>query len=160
VQITRQVRQAFVSAALSFAASLPTLAMPPMMGGPERGGPMMSGSPMGMPGMPPFLHGLKLSEAQEDKVFDIQYGQIPLLREQEKSLHKAQEELHKLALSGQYDDAKAKVLTDRIAHAIVGIELLHAQADSRLFQVLTDEQRKELAEHMNEHEGGPDHPHR
>lgn len=93
--------------------------------------------------LPPFMHGLMLSEAQRDKIFDILHAQAPKLRQHHKALRKAREALRLLALSTRYDEAHARALAEDGAEAMAQIALLHAQADHELFALLTPEQRKQ-----------------
>ena len=122
------------------------------MRGPEamHGGPAMPGMrPFGAPGMggqPPFLHGLELSEAQQDKVFAILYAQEPYLRDQGKAAAKAHAALRELAHGAQYDDAKAASLAQAGAQAMANIMLQHVRTEQKLLAVLTPEQRKQLAD--------------
>ncbi|MBA5687822.1 Spy/CpxP family protein refolding chaperone [Rugamonas apoptosis] len=123
------------------------------MRGPEamRGGPAMPGMmvPFGAPGMagqPPFLRGLELSEAQQDKVFAILHAQEPYLRDQGKAAAKAHAGLRELAHGAQYDDAKAASLTQAGAQAMANIMLQHVRTEQKLLAVLTPEQRKQLAD--------------
>lgn len=108
-------------------------------GGPGGPGPM---------GPPPFLHGLNLTEAQQDKVFTILHGQAPYVREQDKALRKAHEALHALATSAQYDDAKAASLSQAAAQAMTNLELSRVRTDQKLLAVLTAEQRKQVEQRM------------
>ncbi len=90
----------------------------PMMGGSGQGpgGHMgmhgmhgMSGPGMqGMDHMPRFLHGLNLSDAQRDKIFELMHAQMPAMREKAKGLHKANMELRQLEMSPDYSEAKVK----------------------------------------------------
>ncbi|MBA5603880.1 Spy/CpxP family protein refolding chaperone [Duganella sp. FT3S] len=122
------------------------------MRGPEamRGGPAMPGMmPFGGPGMagePPFLRGLDLSEAQQDKVFAILHAQEPYLRDQGKAAAKAHAALRELAHGAQYDDAKAASLAQAGAQAMANIMLQHVRMEQKLLALLTPEQRKQLDE--------------
>lgn len=120
----------------------------PHPGGMEQHGPQGAefGPPPGGPGMmpPPFLHGIDLSEAQQDKIFTIMHGQAPYMREQGKALHKAHEALRNLAQSAQYDDAKASSLSQAAAQAMSNLELAHVRTDQKVLAVLTAEQRKQV----------------
>ena len=110
-----------------------------------RAGPAMPDRP-GMREMehtPPFLRGIDLSDAQHDKIFSIMHQQEPSLREQAKAARKAHDALHKLASSGQYEEAKARTLADSGARAMAEIALLHARADQQIHALLTPEQRKQ-----------------
>jgi protein CpxP len=114
------------------------------------GGPMFGeGGPM-----PPFLRGLHLSEAQQDKVFTIMHAQAPQAREQAKTLRKAHRAMHELATSAKYDDAKAKALSDALAKAISDMALLHARTAHQVYEVLTPEQREAFERHARHHAGG------
>ena len=123
----------------------------PMHHMPEHGGMGTHGGDF----TPHFLHGLELTDAQKDKVFELTYAQIPALREKHKELHKIHEELHKLALSNDYDDSKAHALTTRGAAVMASIGDMMAKTDNRIYQLLTPEQKQQLAKH----EAHRDHEH-
>jgi Spy/CpxP family protein refolding chaperone len=123
-------------------------------------GPMMGHDEMfGDDGeVPHALRHLQLSEAQQDKIFAIMHGQAPQARELRKAMHKAHSALHELVTTGPYDDAKAKALSDSLGKALSESALLHARTHHQILDVLTPEQRQELAHH-GEHDGehGPGH---
>jgi protein CpxP len=154
-----------VSLVLLSACSMPLLALAQQESAPN--GPLaraMPGPPPGFghghgpgpgaPGLPPFLHGIELSEAQQDKVFAATYAQAPLLREQEKIAFKAHAQLRELAGSSAYDDAKAGALANTAAQAMATISLLHARLEQQLLAVLTPEQRKQ-AQQRGDSRPGP-----
>ncbi|MYN15973.1 periplasmic heavy metal sensor [Rugamonas sp. FT107W] len=120
--------------------------------GPEHGpgGGFHGGMPPfagpGMGGRPPFVHGVELTEAQEDKVFAIVHAEQPYLREQGKAAAKAHEALRALAGADQYDDAKAAALAKEAATAMANIALQRVRTEQKLLAVLTPEQRKKQAE--------------
>jgi protein CpxP len=144
---------------------------PGMHGGP--GGPGMHGPfgppPFGHggPGGPgegglPFLHDVKLSEQQDDKVFALLHAQEPELREQHKIVEKAHEGLHALRLPGKYDDAKAVALTQAAAQAMARIELDQIRTEQQILAILTPEQRQKIeqhAQHMMDEREHSTHPH-
>lgn len=142
-----------VSLLLLSASSMPLLALAQQASAPD--GPparAMKGPPPGVlhgpggpgaPGLPPFLHGIELSEAQQDKIFAATYAQAPLLREQEKIAFKAHAQLRALAASSAYDDAKASSLASTAAQAMATISLQQARLEQQLLAVLTPEQRKQ-----------------
>ena len=159
-----------VSLLLLSACSMPLLALAQQEFAPD--GPLaraMPGPPSGFghgpghvpipgaPGLPPFLHGIELSEAQQDKVFAATYAQAPLLREQEKIAFKAHAQLRELAGSSAYDDAKAGALANTAAQAMAKISLLHARLEQQLLAVLTPEQRKQ-AQQRRDSRPGPRRP--
>lgn len=108
------------------------------------------------PGLPPFLHGIELNEAQQDKIFAATYAQAPLLREQEKIAFKAHAQLRELAASSAYDDAKAGALANTAAQAMAKISLLQVRLEQQLLAVLTPEQRQQ-AQQLHDDRQGPRH---
>ena len=113
----------------------------------------------------PFLRGLKLSEEQRDKIFAIHYAQMPEAREQRKAIEHARRDLHQMVASGQYDEARARSLTESLGRAVAREAQLRAQADAKIMQVLTPEQRKQVGEReaqrvaeLEPGEAGPEAP--
>jgi protein CpxP len=144
------------------ACSMPLLALAQQESAPDGPPPrVMEGPPPGpgfghgpgTPGLPPFLHGIELSEAQQDKVFAATYAQAPLLREQEKIAFKAHAQLRELAASSAYDDAKAGALASTAAQAMAAISLQQARLEQQLLAVLTPEQRKQAQERRDSRPG-------
>lgn len=97
-------------------------------------------------GMPPHLRGLKLSESQRDKVFELMHAQAPALRDKAKTVHRTEEALRTLAASPDYSEAKARAQADALAKAISEMTLARARTDRQIVEWLTPEQRKQLAE--------------
>jgi periplasmic protein CpxP/Spy len=125
----------------------------PPPGGPGQG--FFPGGPGGDWGHPPpFLAGLKLTEEQQDKVFEILYAAAPAIRTQSKALHKAREALMELNTSDQYDESKAKALADTAAKADSQLTLLRVRAEHEIYALLTPEQRKEITDRQHDHEKG------
>lgn len=142
-------------------AALPLLAQarpdadgtPDHCGEPPKHGPGMPDGAMlehGAP-LPPYLHSLELSETQSDGIFDILHAQAPQVRSKINAMRKAHEALSDLALSGRYDEAKARELANAIADDTAVLSLLHAQADARIYALLTPEQRKQVDEVKAKH---------
>lgn len=96
--------------------------------------------------MPPHLRALNLTEVQQDKVFEIMHAQAPVMRDKAKALRKAETDLRALTSSPDYSEAKARALADEAAKAMSEMTLARANADRQVFEVLTPEQRKQLAE--------------
>jgi periplasmic protein CpxP/Spy len=96
--------------------------------------------------MPPYLHALNLSEAQRDKVFDIMHAQAPAMRDKGKAARNAEEALRKLVLSPEYTEPKARELAESAAKATADMALARVKAERQVYDVLTAEQRKTLAE--------------
>ncbi len=117
-------------------------------GGPDfdRGpgpGPRSPGPRMGGPGLP-FLHGIELSEAQEDRLFAIMHAQAPQLREQEKAERKALEALDAMRESGRVDDAKAAAQAKALGQAIAAQELLRVRTAAQVMALLTPQQKEAI----------------
>lgn len=151
------MKQATVMMSLLLAGALgaPLAAQAQHGPGPGPGpGPRMEGPGEGLP---PFLRGVELSEAQQDKVFAATYAQAPLLREQQKIAFKAHEQLRELATSSHYDDATAAALAKGEAQAMATISLQHARLEQQLLAVLTPEQRKQVEARREEDAPGPRH---
>ncbi len=125
--------------------------------GPAHGG-MLHGGGMFDEGedIPPMLRNLQLSEAQQDKIFAIMHAQAPQAREFHKAIRKAHRGLHDLVSGASYDDAKAKAAADALGKAVAESTLLHARTHRQIFEVLTPEQRQQLARH-GEHGPGGEH---
>ncbi|MGH1510205.1 Spy/CpxP family protein refolding chaperone [Ralstonia solanacearum] len=129
---------AYAQSSAPEAAPRPPMAphgMPHAPGGPGFMGPHHGGL---------FLHGLKLNEAQRDKIFAIEYAQMPELREQRKAIEHARRDLREMVVSGQFDEARSRALTDTLGRAVARETQLRAQADAKILQVLTPEQRKQI----------------
>lgn len=95
--------------------------------------------------MPPFLHGLKLSERQQDQVFELMHAQVPAMRQQEKQLRQSLDALRQLALDEHFDEARAQALAQSAARSQTEMTLLKVQLDRKVQSLLTAEQRKQLA---------------
>lgn len=104
---------------------------------------------------PPFLMELNLTDDQQDKVFAIMHASAPAIRDQFKAVRKAREALHDLGRAVQFDSGSAGLLAQALGKAESQLALLQARNDHDIFAVLTDEQRKDLADHEREH--GPHH---
>jgi periplasmic protein CpxP/Spy len=161
-------RHKLLAGCLALAIPLAALAAPPPDAKPEgrgaacdrdmRGPP---GGPMGgpPPGMfagdrpPPYLMELNLTEDQQDKVFAIMHASAPAIRDQFKAVRKAREALHALGHAAQFDSGSAGSLAQALGKAESQLALLQAHNEHDILALLTDEQRKDLADH--EHEHGP-----
>jgi periplasmic protein CpxP/Spy len=140
------LRRFLVAAGLALTVSM-VLAAPKLLreANGECGGPERHGMPGGeLP--PPYLAGLKLDEAQRDKVFVILHESAPTLRERLKRLSRVQADLRRLTAGPDYDESKAQVLAEQIGRAMSEVALLRARTDRLIFDLLSPEQRKRLAE--------------
>lgn len=157
------IRRFLVAASIALAIPLTAMAVPGARGAHHGcGGFAMHGGPgMGGEMMPPHLRALNLTEPQRDKVFEIMHSQAPAMRDKAKAWRKAEDELRALTASPDYSDAKARSLADAAAKAMAEMTLARAKAERQVFEVLTPEQRKQLAEMKPSDEprrGGGDGP--
>lgn len=104
------------------------------------------GMGMGGDAMPRHLNRLDLTEAQRDRIFDIMHAQAPIMRNTAKAMHKAQSDLRDLTAAPDFSEAKAKELADAAAAAMGQMALNRAKTERQVFDVLTPEQRKQLAD--------------
>ena len=95
------------------------------------------------PLLPPFI---RLTEQQQDKLFELRHAQEPALHTQFKELRAAHEQLRTLAQADSYDEARAKQIALRAAQASTEIDLMHARLQHAAFALLTPEQRKRFDE--------------
>ena len=157
MSILRIAATAFAATAFASAALAAPAADAPPPGAPaaadfdagpdfDRGpgpGPRGPGPRMGGPGLP-FLHGIALSEAQEDRLFAIMHAQAPQLREQEKAERKALEALDAMRESGRVDDAKAAAQAKALGQAIAAQELLRVRTAAQVMALLTQQQKEAM----------------
>ncbi|MFL6632392.1 MAG: Spy/CpxP family protein refolding chaperone [Massilia sp.] len=116
-------------------------------------GPGAPGPDMPFGRMP--LHRLKLTEAQQDKLFAIMHAQAPQRREQDKAIGKAHEALRELGRADRFDDAKAGALSRDLGQAVAAEALLQARTEAQILALLTPEQREQLRQHrMRGHDAG------
>lgn len=93
-----------------------------------------------------FLRGLDLTEAQEDRIFEIQHALAPAKREYHKEIRKLRDQQRELVQSASYDSGKMKKLVDQETKLTAEHRLTMAEAKHKMYQVLTEEQRKQVAE--------------
>lgn len=147
------IRRFVVGAA---AIALPLSAMsrefgPPMPGDcaampPPRGFPPPPATRFDMPPaalIPPLpsLQGVELTEAQEDKLFDLLMAQAPAERAAAKEAAKAQQEMRRLVNGDRFDAEKMRTLADAYAHAMARLFLMQAELNAKVRGLLTPEQR-------------------
>jgi Spy/CpxP family protein refolding chaperone len=87
---------------------------------------------------------LNLSEAQKDKIFDLRHAASPDLRDKGKQARAARKALRELAHADNFDESKARALSEQTAGADAGFMLARLRLDNQIYQVLTPEQRKQL----------------
>lgn len=164
----RLITSLVLAGGLAIAAPALTLAEPGMGMGPGKGMSMGKQCPLagtshygkqghcgkqghgGMMGghdlQPRFLRGLDLTEAQQDQVFDILYPLIPAQRSHHKAARDLRQQQKALTLSPDFDAGKLKKLLDAEAKSHSEHKLKLATAHNKIYQLLTDEQKAQVAE--------------
>jgi Spy/CpxP family protein refolding chaperone len=146
---------ALLAACIAATAVTPAFAAgePPIEGDHERGpGPDMPFGRM-------HMHGLNLTDAQQDKLFAIMHAQAPERREHGKAIRKAHEAMRELGRADKFDDAKAAALSRDLGQAVAAEALLQARTEAQALAVLTPEQRDQLRQRRmrgRDAEGPPD----
>jgi periplasmic protein CpxP/Spy len=140
-----------IFAALLFASPFLVHAQAPSPDDPPCRAEMDHGRPHhgGQHGMPPFLHGLDLSEAQQDKIFELMHQQAPVMREKAKAADQAKAALHQLALAENYNESQARTLAQSAANAESEMALLRIRNEQKIYTLLTAEQRQRFATNIS-----------
>lgn len=117
---------------------------PPPAGDHRDHGPDREDGPDRGPGAGMHPHGVKLTEAQQDKLFALHHAAEPARREREKAIRRAHDGLRDMDESGKFDDAKAAALAQTLGQAIAAEELDHARERAQFLALLTPEQRTQM----------------
>lgn len=104
-------------------------------------------------GKPPYLRDLDLSSAQKDQLFNINYAQVPAMRDQHKQHQQLMGELRATAQADKYDDTKAQQIADKAAKLEKEKVLARVRHEAKVFALLTPEQRKKAREFKMEEHG-------
>lgn len=105
--------------------------------------------------LPPYLHGIELTEVQKDKIFAMTYAQIPKLRDAEKQKHETMKALKKLTNSDLYDEVKAQSLAIKLASLDKELILLRIGTDAKIYALLTVEQKQKVKAFEDNFERAP-----
>jgi Spy/CpxP family protein refolding chaperone len=92
----------------------------------------------------PMLRSLSLTEAQSDEIFLIVHAYALSQRKDATVAKHAQTDLHRLALSSEYDKVLASTLAESAARALGALALLRAECEHQIYALLTEEQRQQL----------------
>ncbi|MCB5187168.1 Spy/CpxP family protein refolding chaperone [Methylobacillus caricis] len=98
----------------------------------------------GFPGLPPHFSSVDLTEAQQDKIFDILHAQAPAVRNNFKQQHKLREALVKLGDAADFDQKKARILADQLGKLIADSILNRAGTEASIKALLTPDQLAKL----------------
>ncbi|MDQ7989281.1 MAG: Spy/CpxP family protein refolding chaperone [Candidatus Dactylopiibacterium sp.] len=114
---------------------------------PERPGGRGDFRPQHGPASPlPGLERLRLSEGQQDRLFQLRHEQAPARHEQHKRARQAADALRALAGTPGFTPERARELARAQASAHAELLLLDAQARHQILGWLTTEQRQALTE--------------
>ena len=105
------------------------------------------GRPGMLPGMMPplpFLHRIELSEAQQDKVFELMTANLPAERAKTKLARKAMDDLRKLGAADTFDPIKARELAATHSQAVADLLVMRAETEAKVRALLTTEQRSRI----------------
>lgn len=108
-------------------------------------GAMKHGGGMGMHTLR-GLHRLDLNEAQQDRIFELMHAQAPAMRNQMKELRNSEAELQAVKTAADFSESRAKALIDKIARQRAEMDMARLQTERKVLDVLTPEQRRQLAE--------------
>ena len=108
--------------------------------------PHQIGAPAHGMAPPPFLHGVALSEAQQDAVFKIVHAAAPTMRQHDKAFQQAREKLRALSNASASDEPGVIAAVDQLAKAMMEMELLRFRTDQKIRALLTPEQLQKLRE--------------
>lgn len=95
-------------------------------------------------GLQHVLHFLDLSQAQNDKIFEIRHKNEPTFyknREKARAIH---EQIDDLRMNQNFDTAKARALYTQLAEVEVDIKTAKFAQEAEIYNVLTAEQKAEL----------------
>lgn len=124
--------------------------MPAMHNGAQPPAGMMH---MGMPLSPSPLADLDLTELQQEKIFELMHAQAPTIFEKEKIARKTMHDLRQLTQSERFDTAKAKSLAEAHGKAIAELIYLQTETQAKIWSLLAEAQRKQLAAQHDQHPG-------
>ena len=92
-----------------------------------------------------MLRRLDLSDAQRDQVRELMRSQSETMRTRAEAHRKTHDELRQLPMSEDYSEAKLKALAEASGKAAAEMAELRARTARQLHQILTPEQRQQLA---------------
>lgn len=105
-----------------------------------------------------FLRGVRLTDAQRDQIFNLMHQQAPVMRDKAKALSRSRQELRALALSPQFDEARARSLSDGLAAGIADMAMTRARNANAVWQLLTPEQKSQVEARRLRAEAGEHEP--
>ena len=112
-----------------------------------RGNGMFGGPMMGF-----YVHQLDLTDAQRAQVKAIMAKERPALQPLMQQMAQGHSQLRDLALSGNFDEGKARELASQQTQAMTELAVQHARIASEMVQVLTADQKTKLNALITQHD--------
>jgi Spy/CpxP family protein refolding chaperone len=112
-----------------------------------RGDGMFGGPMLGY-----YVHKLDLTDAQQAQVKAIIAKEKPALQPLMLQVAQGHSQLRDLAMSGNFDEAKARELASQQTQTITELTVQHARVASEMVQILTPDQKTKLTALINQHE--------
>lgn len=106
------------------------------------GGPMMGF----------YVHQLDLTDAQRAQVKAIMAKERPALQPLMQQMAQGHSQLRDLAMSGNFDEGKARELASQQTQAMTELAVQHARIASEMVQVLTADQKTKLNALFTQHD--------
>jgi len=91
---------------------------------------------------PPFLRGVRLTDAQRDQMREIWQGQRDQFCQRIQTVREAHKALRDLARAPQFDTARAKEIADGSAQAMAELAVMRAETEHKVLALLTPDQRR------------------
>lgn len=91
-----------------------------------------------------FMHGLDLTEAQRDRIFEVRHAAAPTLREKGKEAYAARKALREASKPGAFDEAKVREASAKLAQAQADLTVERLRVQQQMYAVLTPEQRTKV----------------
>lgn len=97
------------------------------------------------PPPPSWLHGIELSEDQQDRIFAILHESAAAQRQAHRTAERTHRQLSHIGMATDYSEASTRKLSEQHAQAISELTLLRARIEKHVLEVLTPEQRRDAA---------------
>jgi len=92
------------------------------------------------------LHGVKLTEQQQDQLFKLKHDAAPMFHEKMQALRQNHDSLRQAASFASYNPAKVRQLADAQAKLVAELHVLRIEQQHKAFALLTPEQQKQVME--------------
>jgi|SRR5579871_1360203 Spy/CpxP family protein refolding chaperone len=103
-------------------------------------------------GMPFFSDALDLTDAQRTQIKEIFHNAKPAMKPLMEQARQSHQAMMQLITSGSFDQAKAQAIANQEAQVHAQVAVLHAQAASQAYQVLTADQKTKFNELLAKHQ--------